>query len=58
MFLGKIIGSVWSTRKYESLKSMKLMFVQPMNANYEETDEPIVAVDTVAAGPGDGSRRP
>ena len=53
MFLGKIIGSVWSTRKYESLKSMKLMFVQPMNANYEETDEPIVAVDTVGAGPGE-----
>ena len=53
MFLGKVIGSVWSTRKYESLKSMKLMFVQPMNANYEETDEPIVAVDTVGAGPGE-----
>lgn len=53
MFLGKVIGNVWSTRKYESLKSMKLMFVQPMNANYEETDEPIVAVDTVGAGPGE-----
>ena len=53
MFLGKVIGNVWSTKKYESLKSMKLMFVQPMNANYEETDEPIVAVDTVGAGPGE-----
>ena len=53
MFLGKVIGNVWSTKKYESLKSMKLMFVQPINANYEETDEPIVAVDTVGAGPGE-----
>jgi len=53
LFLGKVIGNVWSTKKYESLKSMKLMFVQPMNANYEETDEPIVAVDTVGAGPGE-----
>ena len=53
MFLGKVIGNVWATRKYQALKNMKLMFVQPMNANYEETDEPIVAVDTVGAGPGE-----
>lgn len=53
MFLGKVIGNVWSTKKYQSLKSMKLMFVQPINANYKETDEPIVAVDTVGAGPGE-----
>ena len=53
MFLGKVIGNVWSTKKNQSLKSMKLMFVQPINANYKETDEPIVAVDTVGAGPGE-----
>lgn len=53
MFLGKVIGNVWATRKYQALKNMKLMFVQPMNANYEETDEPIIAVDTVGAGPGE-----
>ena len=29
------------------------MFVQPINANYKETDEPIIAVDTVGAGPGE-----
>lgn len=53
MFLGKVIGNVWATRKYEALKNMKLMFVQPMNADYKETDEPIIAVDTVGAGPGE-----
>ena len=53
MFLGKVIGNVWATKKYPALKSMKLMFVQPMNATYEETDEPIVAVDTVGSGPGE-----
>ena len=53
MFLGKVIGNVWATRKYQALKNMKLMFVQPMNANYEETDEPIIAVDTVGSGPGE-----
>ena len=53
MFLGKVIGNVWATKKYQPLKNMKLMFVQPINANYEETDEPIVAVDTVGSGPGE-----
>jgi ethanolamine utilization protein EutN len=53
LFLGKVIGNVWATKKYQSLKNMKLMFVQPMNANYEETDAPIVAVDTVGSGPGE-----
>jgi len=53
LFLGKVIGNVWSTKKYQSLINMKLMFVQPINANYEETDEPIVAVDTVGSGPGE-----
>ena len=32
---------------------MKLMFVQPINSDFEAIDEPIVAVDTVGAGPGE-----
>ena len=53
MFLGKVIGNVWATKKYPALKSFKLMFVQPMNGEYKKTDEPIIAVDTVGAGPGE-----
>ncbi len=53
MFLGKVIGNVWATKKYPALNSLKLMFVQPMNAEYKKTDEPIIAVDTVGAGPGE-----
>jgi ethanolamine utilization protein EutN len=53
LFLGKVIGNVWATKKYQALESMKLMFVQPMNGKYEETGEPIIAVDTVGAGPGE-----
>lgn len=53
MFLGKIIGNVWATKKYPELKNLKLMFVQPMNAEFEKTGDPIVAVDTVGSGPGE-----
>ncbi len=53
MFLGKVIGNIWATRKYSALKNFKLMFIQPINSDYEKTGEPIVAVDTVGAGPGE-----
>ena len=53
MFLGKVIGNVWATQKYEALKNFKLMFVQPINSENEELGDPIIAVDTVGAGPGE-----
>lgn len=53
MFLGKVIGNIWATQKYETLKSYKLMLVQPLNGKYVKTGDPIIAVDTVGAGPGE-----
>ena len=53
MFLGRVIGNVWATKKYPPLQNMKLMFVQPINSKFENIEEPIVAVDTVGAGPGE-----
>jgi microcompartment protein CcmK/EutM len=53
LFLGKVIGNVWATRKYSALNNFKLMFVQPINSEYQLTGEPIIAVDTVGAGPGE-----
>lgn len=53
MFLGRVIGTVWATRKDETLRNFKLQFVQPLTANRENAGSPIVAVDTVGAGPGE-----
>lgn len=53
MFLGKVIGNIWATRKYETLKGFKMLFVQPINAQNENVGEPIIAVDTVGAGTGE-----
>ena len=53
MFLGKVIGNIWATKKYSELKSFKLMLVQPINAFLENTGDAIIAVDTVGAGPGE-----
>jgi ethanolamine utilization protein EutN len=53
MLLGRVIGTIWATRKYDNLKGYKLQFVQPIKANEEDIGDPIVAVDTVGAGPGE-----
>ncbi len=53
MYLAKVIGTVWATRKDENLRSFKLQFLQPLNARKEDDGTPIVAVDTVGAGPGE-----
>ncbi len=53
MFLGRVIGTVWATRKDEQLRNFKLQFVQPLTADREDAGTPIVAVDTVGAGPGE-----
>jgi len=53
LYLGKVIGNVWATKKYPVLDGLKLMFVQPLNAEFENVGEPIVAVDTVGSGPGE-----
>lgn len=53
MFLGRVIGNIWATQKYETLKSFKMLLVQPINANYKDIGEPIIAVDTVGAGSGE-----
>jgi ethanolamine utilization protein EutN len=53
MILGEVIGTIWATRKYETLKGYKLQFVQPLNSNMKKIGEPIIAVDTIGAGPGE-----
>jgi ethanolamine utilization protein EutN len=53
VFFAKVIGTVWATRKDENLRQFKLQFIQPLNAQREIAGDPIVAVDTVGAGPGE-----
>jgi ethanolamine utilization protein EutN len=53
MYLGKVIGTVVATRKYEGLEGAKLLLVTPLNHRLERAGEDHVAVDTVRAGQGD-----
>ncbi len=53
MFLGKVIGTVWATRKDEELVGMKFQLVKHIGLDYKLKDTFVVAVDTVQAGVGD-----
>ncbi|HEY4643339.1 MAG TPA: EutN/CcmL family microcompartment protein [Bacteroidota bacterium] len=53
MFLGKVVGTVWATRKDESLVGMKFQIVKHVGLDYRVKDSFVVAVDTVQAGVGD-----
>ncbi|NSW75315.1 MAG: EutN/CcmL family microcompartment protein [Candidatus Atribacteria bacterium] len=53
MKIGKVIGNVVSTQKVNSLEGVKLLLIQPLDENLREVGSPLVACDTVQAGPGD-----
>ncbi len=53
MFLAKIIGTVVATQKDESLRSVKLLVIQPIDSFGKEAGSPEVAVDTIGAGYGE-----
>ncbi|MFW5973362.1 MAG: EutN/CcmL family microcompartment protein [Bacteroidota bacterium] len=50
MILGKVIGTVWATRKDEQLVGMKLQIVREVELDLTPTKNFVVAVDSVGAG--------
>ena len=51
MQVARVIGTVTSSYKHESLVGAKLLLVQPLLADGEGFDgDPQIAIDTVAAG--------
>jgi len=54
MQAGIVVGRVWATQVYESLKGKKLLLVLPTTWDKKvKTNDPIVMVDTIGAGAGE-----
>ena len=59
MYLGKVIGSVVSTKKDASMRGRKLLIVRPMlvdpddPSRFKAGSNTIVAIDTLGAGEGE-----
>jgi ethanolamine utilization protein EutN len=53
MQLARVIGTVVSTVKNDSLEGRKLMIVQTVNADLKDQGAPLIALDSVGAGVGE-----
>jgi ethanolamine utilization protein EutN len=51
--MARVIGDVVATIKDSSLDGIKLLLVQPINADGSNAGRPLVAVDSVGAGIGE-----
>jgi len=53
MILGRVVGRLWASRQATGLAGRKLLLVRPETASGGEAARLVVAVDGLAAGPGD-----
>src|SRR6476620_1971672 len=53
MVLGRVVGTVVSTRKEDELSGLKFLLVKACDADGKPTGSSVVAVDAVGAGVGE-----
>jgi microcompartment protein CcmK/EutM len=53
MFLGKVVGTVWSTKKTPDLEGVRFLIVHPIDLDKEPTKNIVVVADRLGAGPGE-----
>ena len=53
MKIARVTGTVTSTVKVASLEGIRFLLLQPLDENKKKIGAPLIACDTVQAGPGD-----
>jgi len=53
MFLGRVVGCVWSTVKAPDLEGQRLLIVQPLTPEMKKTGKQVVCTDATGAGAGE-----
>jgi ethanolamine utilization protein EutN len=53
MFLAKVVGTVWSTKKSPDLEGMRFLIVHPIELDKEPTRSVVVVADRLGAGIGE-----
>jgi len=53
MFLGKVVGTVWSTKKTPDLEGVRFLIVHPIDLDKEPTRNIVVVADRLGAGIGE-----
>jgi ethanolamine utilization protein EutN len=53
MYLGRVVGRVWSTVKHPHLVGQRLLVVQPLSPELENRGKCLICTDCVGAGTGE-----
>jgi microcompartment protein CcmK/EutM len=53
MYLGRVIGCVWATAKDPNLDGQRMLLVQPLTPDLQNTGKRIVCTDCTGAGAGE-----
>lgn len=53
MFLGKVVGTVWATKKTPNLEGVRFLIVHPYDLDKEPSPNLVVAADRLGAGIGE-----
>ena len=53
MFLGKVVGTVWSTKKSPDLEGVRFLIVHPYDLDKQPNKSIVVVADRLGAGPGE-----
>jgi microcompartment protein CcmK/EutM len=53
MFLGKVVGTVWATKKTPDLEGVRFLIVHPYDLDKEPTKNIVVVADRLGAGMGE-----
>src|SRR5580765_1915799 len=53
MFLGRVVGTVWSTKKAANLEGVRFLIVHPYNLDKEPNTNVVVVADRLGAGTGE-----
>ena len=53
MFLDKVVGTVWSTKKTPDLEGVRFLVVHPIDLDKEPTRNIVVVADRLGAGVGE-----
>ncbi|GAB4313519.1 MAG: EutN/CcmL family microcompartment protein [Candidatus Zixiibacteriota bacterium] len=53
MFIGTVIGQLWSTKKVKNLESIRFLIVRPENLDKPPNTSVVVVADVLGAGVGE-----
>lgn len=53
MLLGRVIGTVWATRKDEKLEGLRMLIIQAVTLELKPLSNFVIAIDPLSAGMGE-----